>query len=140
MLCEPGAVSGQGVSPEARHLAGGRRRADHDYVVDADADTVRACAGSLARELREGAAVLEAAGDEAWPGRLRGSQAKLAGLASEDLEDLIETIDGASKAMQALGLHAQAHSLVWSIVDVLVIRDNIHHLYPGQAQGPGDQG
>lgn len=86
----------------------------------ADADAVRSCAESLARELQEGAAVLEAAGDEAWPGRLLGSQAKLVDLARGDLEDLIDTIDGASKAMQALGLHAQAHSLVWSIVDVLV--------------------
>lgn len=107
-------------------------------MVAADADTVRACAERLARDLREGAAVLRAAGDEAWPGRLRGSQAKLVGLASEDLEVLIDTIDGASKAMWALGLHAQAHRLAWSIVDVLVIRDNIHHLYPGQTEGSGD--
>ena len=100
-------------------------------MVHASKDAVRAAAGRLGRELSEGAAVLAAIGDEPWAQRLRGKRTDLADLAAADLDDLIDTIDGASKAMQAAGLHAEAHKLIWSIVDVLVIRDNIHHVDPG---------
>lgn len=106
-------------------------RAHHYDVADASEDAVRAAAGRLDRELREGAAVLAAAGDELWAQRLRDKLAEVADLAAAELDDLIDTIDGASKAMQAAGLHAEARKLVWSVVDVLVIRDNIHHGDPG---------
>ncbi len=100
-------------------------------MADADEDAVRAAAERLDRELMEGASVLAAAGDELWAQRLRDKLAELADLVAAELDDLMDTIDGASKAIQAAGLHAEAHKLVWSVADVLVIRDNIHHGDPG---------
>jgi len=90
-----------------------------------DAESVHATVERLARELEEGAAVLDAAGDDVWPQRLRVELVRLADLEAIDLDHLLDSIDAALKAMQALGLHAEAHKLAWSAVDALAIGKNL---------------
>jgi hypothetical protein len=87
-----------------------------------EADVPRA-AESLARELEHGAAVLEAAGDETWPQRLREERMRLVNPKSADLSHLVESIFGASEAMLAVGLHEEAHQLgLGALIDAMIIR------------------
>lgn len=92
---------------------------DHGAVTGAG--TLRAAVESLARDLEHGA--LEMAGAETWPKRLRDAQAGLASATAIDLDDLAETIFGATEAMNTLGLTAGSHNLAWSIVNVMIIRE-----------------
>jgi len=87
-----------------------------------DTDAVRAAVERLDRELQDGAASLEAAGDREWPQVLRAKRDALADPTSTVLDHLIDALDGAGKAMQAAGLDQQAHKLAWSVLDALVIQ------------------
>jgi hypothetical protein len=77
----------------------------------------------LARELEEGAAVLEAAGNETWPQRLREERMRLLRTETVDLDHLAESIFGASEALLEIDHHAEAYQLgLGGIIDVMIIR------------------
>ena len=91
---------------------------------------------SLAHELEDGAASLEAAGDQEWPQRLRAQRDALADPKTTDLERTMEAIDGVSKAMQAAGLAREAHTMAWSGIDALVIQKGLRSATPGAPKQP----
>jgi hypothetical protein len=106
-------------------LASGRWRADHHDVTDPY--DLRAAVARLVSELESGAASLGAAGNKEWPQRLRSERDALADAGTTDLDRLMETIEGASKVMQAAGLDREAQQLAWSVIDALVIGKNRGH-------------
>lgn len=93
---------------------------------------LRAAIERLISELESGAASLGAAGNQEWPRRLRSERNALADVTTADLDRLMKTVDGASKAMQATGLGREAHTLAWSIIDAFVIEKNLRHANPAR--------
>jgi hypothetical protein len=118
------------IQPTAHTLAAGRSRADHRDVTDPY--DLRAAVERLLSELETGAASLGAVGNQEWPRRLRSERDALADVTTADLDRLMETVDGASKAMQAAGLGQEALKLAWSIIDALVIEKNVRHANPAR--------